>query len=90
MPAKNNKDDIIDVKIHIDEARAISVAISRLIGLRILDPGLFGDLDMDLVMQGMAKITYADKSNRLFNQMRNEAIQAAKWLRAASTRGETQ
>lgn len=81
MPTKNKKDDIIDVKIHIDEARAISIAISRLIGLRILRPTLIGeDLDMDLVMQGMAKITYADKSNRLFNQMKHEAIRAAKWL----------
>lgn len=72
--------DIIHVDIHIDEARALAVAVARLVGIRILNPGLVKDLDMDLVMKGMAKITYSDKSKRLYNDMRHEAIQAMKFM----------
>lgn len=78
---KEDKDrDILYVKIHIDEARALAVAIARLVGIRILNPDLVKDLDIDLVMRGMAKITYSDHSKRLYNDMKHEAMQAMKFM----------
>lgn len=74
----DNKNDIIHVRIHIDEARALAIAITRIVGIRILNPELVKDLDMDLIMRGMAKITYSDKSERLYKDMRHEALHAMK------------
>lgn len=75
---QNQNKDIIDVKIHIDEARALAIAITKLVGIRILKPELVKDLDMDLIMRGMAKITYSDKSERLYKDMRHDALHAMK------------
>ena len=78
---KPNKDeDIIHLEMHIDEARALAIAVARIVGIRILNPELVKDLDMDLIMKGMAKITYSDKSHRLYDDMRHEAVHAMKFM----------